>query len=92
MSNGNPTSPSSPTTPLTPKLTGTTTTGPHLYEGPGGHQVGSGLELFLASEASAVVEHTKQVIYLEDNDIVHMNGGSYTVYNWSDVDSPSGEF
>ena len=31
------------------------------------------------------------MIYLEDNDIVHMNGGEYTVYNWSDVDSPSVE-
>ena len=32
-----------------------------------------------------------RVIYLEDNDIVHMKGGEYTVYNWSDVDSPSVE-
>ena len=31
------------------------------------------------------------MIYLEDNDIVHMKGGEYTVYNWSDVDSPSVE-
>jgi hypothetical protein len=31
------------------------------------------------------------VIYLEDNDIVHMKGGEYTVFNWSDVDSPSVE-
>lgn len=33
----------------------------------------------------------RRVIYLEDNDIVHMKGGEYTVYNWSDVDSPSVE-
>ncbi len=32
-----------------------------------------------------------RVIYLEDNDIVHMKGGEYTVYNWNDVDSPSVE-
>lgn len=31
------------------------------------------------------------MIYLEDNDIVHMKGGEYTVFNWSDVDSPSVE-
>lgn len=31
------------------------------------------------------------MIYLEDNDIVHMKGGEYTVYNWNDVDSPSVE-
>lgn len=89
-----PKSPVSPTTPLTPKLTGSTAAGPHLPgdQGSGQSPHGAyGLELFLASEASAVVEHTKQVIYLEDNDIVHMRNGEYTVYNWSDVDSASVE-
>lgn len=100
-----PRTPHTPNTPLTPKLTGTSSYGPQFFEAhapqhgaaqassagasSAGHQYG--LELFLASEASAVVEHTKQVIYLEDNDIVHMKGGEYTVYNWSDVDSPSVE-
>jgi len=86
--NETPKSPTSPNTPLTPKLTGSTASGPHRT---GEQGEGSGLELFLASEASAVVEHTKQVIYLEDNDIVHMRDGEYTVYNWSDVDSASVE-
>ena len=89
-----PKSPVSPTTPLTPKLTGSTAAGPHLPGDQGSGQspnAAYGLELFLASEASAVVEHTKQVIYLEDNDIVHMRNGEYTVYNWSDVDSASVE-
>lgn len=92
-SNKAPQSPTSPTTPLTPKLTGTTSTGPQFFEqgAANGAQHQYGLELFMASEASAVVEHTKQVIYLEDNDIVHMHGGEYTVYNWSDVDSASVE-
>ena len=85
QSNGTPKSPTSPNTPLTPKLTGSTASAPHRT----GEQ--NGLELYLASEASAVVEHTKQVIYLEDNDIVHMRDGEYTVYNWSDVDSASVE-
>lgn len=31
------------------------------------------------------------MIYLEDNDIVHMKGGEYIVYNWSDIDSASVE-
>lgn len=31
------------------------------------------------------------MIYLEDNDIVHMRKGEYTVYNWNDVDSASVE-
>ncbi len=55
-----PTSPGSPTTPLTPKLTGTTATGPHAYESGLETPAKLGLELFMASEASAVVEHTKQ--------------------------------
>ena len=28
---------------------------------------------------------------MEDNDIVHMKRGEYTVYNWSDIDSASVE-
>lgn len=85
-----PKSPVSPTTPLTPKLTGSTASAPHCTGEQNGAQA-HGLELFLASEASAVVEHTKQVIYLEDNDIVHIRDGEYTVYNWSDIDSASVE-
>ena len=58
-----PRTPQSPNTPLTPKLTGTSTHGPQFFESaapaPGAAQP-YGLELFLASEASAVVEHTKQ--------------------------------
>lgn len=35
------------------------------------------IEFFLASDASAIVEHTKQVLYLEDDDIAHIaNGGT----------------
>ncbi|GAB4813433.1 hypothetical protein N2152v2_000479 [Parachlorella kessleri] len=88
-----PRTPHTPSTPLTPKVTGTSVTGPQFFDQHGVAQKDQqyGLELFLASEASAVVEHTKQVIYLEDNDIVHMKGGEYTVYNWNDVDSPSVE-
>ncbi|GAB4823479.1 hypothetical protein N2152v2_010525 [Parachlorella kessleri] len=39
------------------------------------------LECFLASDASAVVEHTKKVIVLEDNDLVHLGAGQYQVFN-----------
>lgn len=56
-----PRTPQSPNTPLTPKLTGSSTHGPQFFDNatapPGANY---GLELFLASEASAVVEHTKQ--------------------------------
>jgi glucosamine--fructose-6-phosphate aminotransferase (isomerizing) len=58
-----PRTPQSPNTPLTPKLTGTSTHGPQFFESTGpapGTAQAYGLELFLASEASAVVEHTKQ--------------------------------
>lgn len=57
-----PKSPVSPNTPLTPKLTGSTASAPHFPDQSGGTLDNSsyGLELFLASEASAVVEHTKQ--------------------------------
>jgi glucosamine--fructose-6-phosphate aminotransferase (isomerizing) len=35
----------------------------------------------VASDASAVVEHTKNVVYLEDNDVVHVVGGAYGIFN-----------
>jgi glucosamine--fructose-6-phosphate aminotransferase (isomerizing) len=35
------------------------------------------IEYYLASDPSAIIEHTKKVLYLEDNDIAHiMNGGT----------------
>lgn len=43
----------------------------------------SGRQCYIASDASAVVEHTKQVVYLEDNDLVHMVGGAYGIFNVS---------
>jgi glucosamine--fructose-6-phosphate aminotransferase (isomerizing) len=36
------------------------------------------IEYFLASDAAAIVEHTKRVLYLEDDDIAHIaNGGKF---------------
>lgn len=36
------------------------------------------IEFFLASDAAAIVEHTKRVLYLEDDDIAHIaEGGNY---------------
>ena len=37
-------------------------------------------EFFLASDASAIVEHTQKVIYLDDNDMVELNG-TYKITN-----------
>jgi glucosamine--fructose-6-phosphate aminotransferase (isomerizing) len=42
---------------------------------------GEAFEAFLASDASAVVEHTKKVIVLEDNDVVHLCKGTYGIFN-----------
>lgn len=39
-----------------------------------------GSEYFFASDASAIVEHTKRVIYLEDNDLAHIQDGSLYIY------------
>ena len=34
------------------------------------------IEFFMASDAAAIVEHTKRVLYMEDDDIAHVaNGG-----------------
>ena len=38
------------------------------------------VEFFLASDASAVIEHTKKVVVLEDDDVVHLVDGAYAVY------------
>uniref|UniRef100_A0A0N4Z2R8 glutamine--fructose-6-phosphate transaminase (isomerizing) n=1 Tax=Parastrongyloides trichosuri TaxID=131310 RepID=A0A0N4Z2R8_PARTI len=37
-------------------------------------------EYFIASDASAIVEHTKQVIYLEDDDVAMINDGSLSIH------------
>lgn len=41
----------------------------------------SGLECWVASDAAAIVEHTRRVIVLEDEDVLHIKGQSYTIYN-----------
>eukprot|EP00047_Mylnosiga_fluctuans_P002905 m.226498 g.226498 ORF g.226498 m.226498 type:complete len:685 (-) comp11431_c0_seq1:70-2124(-) len=37
-------------------------------------------EYFLASDASAVIEHTKRVIFLEDDDVALIQGGELTIH------------
>jgi glucosamine--fructose-6-phosphate aminotransferase (isomerizing) len=37
------------------------------------------IEIFLSSDASAIVEHTNQVIYLEDDDIAHICAGKLKI-------------
>ncbi|KAF7727472.1 glutamine--fructose-6-phosphate transaminase (isomerizing) [Apophysomyces ossiformis] len=38
------------------------------------------IEFFLASDASAVIEHTKRVLYLEDDDIAHVIDGELHIH------------
>uniref|UniRef100_A0A914V3J3 glutamine--fructose-6-phosphate transaminase (isomerizing) n=1 Tax=Plectus sambesii TaxID=2011161 RepID=A0A914V3J3_9BILA len=37
-------------------------------------------EYFVASDASAIIEHTKQVIFLEDDDVAWVNEGTLTIH------------
>ncbi|CAI5977250.1 unnamed protein product [Closterium sp. NIES-65] len=39
-------------------------------------------ELFLASDASAVVEHTKKVMVIEDNEVVHIRDGVVSLFSF----------
>ena len=38
-------------------------------------------EMIIASDASAIVEHTRKVIYLEDNELVEMRADGYRTYD-----------
>ncbi|WVR06378.1 glutamine-fructose-6-phosphate transaminase (isomerizing) [Kwoniella sp. DSM 27419] len=38
------------------------------------------IEFFVASDASAVIEHTKKVLYLEDDDIAHIGDGELHIH------------
>ena len=37
-------------------------------------------EFFLSSDPSSIVEHTKKVLYLEDDDIAHIHEGSLNIH------------
>eukprot|EP00049_Salpingoeca_infusionum_P009736 m.165251 g.165251 ORF g.165251 m.165251 type:complete len:686 (-) comp14426_c0_seq1:412-2469(-) len=39
------------------------------------------VEYFLASDASAVIEHTNRVLFLEDNDVVSIQGGHLSIHH-----------
>ena len=43
--------------------------------------IGSNNDFFLASDVSAIINHTQKVVYLDDNDIVQVKGGSYSIVN-----------
>lgn len=39
-------------------------------------------EFFLSSDANALIEHTKRVMVIEDNEVVHMKDGSVSIYKF----------
>ena len=46
-------------------------------------------EFFLSSDPSAIVEHTKKVLYLEDDDIAHIHDGSLNIHRLTKDDGTS---
>ncbi|MBQ3714771.1 MAG: glutamine--fructose-6-phosphate transaminase (isomerizing) [Fibrobacter sp.] len=43
--------------------------------------IGNNNDYFLASDVSAIINHTQKVVYLDDNDIVQVKDGSYSIVN-----------
>jgi glucosamine--fructose-6-phosphate aminotransferase (isomerizing) len=58
---------------------------------PGQRRRADQVEFFLASDASAVIEHTKKVMVLEDDDLVHLARGAYAVYRLGRGEEPLGD-
>ncbi|CAK7244558.1 MAG: glutamine--fructose-6-phosphate transaminase (isomerizing) [Sporothrix thermara] len=46
-------------------------------------------EFFLSSDPSAIIEHTKKVMYLEDDDIAHIHEGSLNIHRLKKADGSS---
>ncbi|KAG8525443.1 glutamine--fructose-6-phosphate transaminase (isomerizing) [Bacidia gigantensis] len=46
-------------------------------------------EFFLSSDPAAIVEHTKKVLYLEDDDIAHIHDGSLNIHRLNKNDGAS---
>uniref|UniRef100_A0A1I8JNT8 glutamine--fructose-6-phosphate transaminase (isomerizing) n=1 Tax=Macrostomum lignano TaxID=282301 RepID=A0A1I8JNT8_9PLAT len=49
------------------------------------HSLEPQIEYFLASDASAIIEHTNQVIYLEDDDVACIHEGRLSIHRLSRV-------
>ena len=43
--------------------------------------IGTNSEFFLASDVSAIINYTQKVVYLDDNDVVEIKGGAYSIVN-----------
>lgn len=52
---------------------------------------GVGVEYYLSSDASALIEHTDKVVYVEDNDLVHINSqGQLEMFNVGNLNTTRG--
>jgi glucosamine--fructose-6-phosphate aminotransferase (isomerizing) len=47
----------------------------------------SGMQYFFSSDPAAIIEHTDQVLVLEDGDIVHINNGELVIFDAPSADS-----
>ncbi|EPR79481.1 Glucosamine-fructose-6-phosphate aminotransferase [Spraguea lophii 42_110] len=54
-------------------------------------ELSSQLELFFSSDTSAIVEHTKKVIFLEDDDIVHVKNGNLMIHRPNSKEKDKGK-
>ena len=45
--------------------------------------IGSEGEFYLASDVSAIINHTQKVVYLDDNDVVQIKDSGYSIVNMS---------
>jgi len=57
-----------------------------MHEATDSAWLGETMECWLASDSSALIEHTRRVIVLEDNDVLHLAGGGYGIYNMNMTD------
>ncbi|EKM58037.1 uncharacterized protein PHACADRAFT_251999 [Phanerochaete carnosa HHB-10118-sp] len=46
------------------------------------------IEFFVASDAAAIIEHTKRVLYLEDDDIAHISEGELHIHRLRRTEGP----
>ncbi|KAJ8565504.1 hypothetical protein K7X08_008080 [Anisodus acutangulus] len=47
-------------------------------------------ELFLSSDANALVEHTKKVLVIEDGEVVHIKDGGVSIYKFDQANNNDG--
>ncbi|VFQ69782.1 unnamed protein product [Cuscuta campestris] len=47
-------------------------------------------ELFLSSDANALVEHTKKVLVVEDDEVIHIKDGGFTIYKFEQTKKHGG--